>query len=221
MGLSAILSIKIFAHAHNLLRACGGKQRLELCCSIVLNRVFAVSERVLVYRWMSHSALGSFYRRGSSVTGRVLAPDPRDSDGNDSIAGGPDRDMFMTPPFTPTGRWSSDSPHTYDRASVSVNQKLDRVLVMFDEMRQQVERDSVETREQLSILQDEIKEMKEKQSTSVAKTQKKIPSVVSVRLLHISSHCTILYMHSLNISLSLHPSFGYRILPVACCTKGT
>ena len=111
--------------------------------------------------WMSHSAVRSFYRRGSSVTGRVLAPDPRDSDGNDSITRGADRDMLMTPPFMLTGRWSSDSLHTYDRASVSVSQKLDRVLVMFDEMRQQVERDSVETIEQLSILQDEIKETKE------------------------------------------------------------
>ena len=51
----------------------------------------------------------------------------------------------MTPSFTRTPRWSSDSPHAYSRGKIGINQRLDRVLPMFDEMKQQVERDSVTT----------------------------------------------------------------------------
>ena len=96
----------------------------------------------------------------------MLGPEARDPDvvGDSTLRTGPvpQRDDFtMTPPFTPS-RWSSDSPHAYSSGGIGINQKLDRVLLMFDEMKQQVERDSVETKEQLSNLQDDLTELKEK-----------------------------------------------------------
>ena len=86
---------------------------------------------------------------------------------------------FMTPPFTPS-RWSGDSPQAY--SGVSVSQKLDRVLLMFEDMKRQIERDSVETKEQLSIFQDDLTDVKEKHRASVPKAKKKIPCDVSVRV---------------------------------------
>lgn len=101
----------------------------------------------------------------------------------DLVDGTPD-DFTMTPPFTRTpSRWSSDSPHAYSSGGIGITQRLDRVLLMFDEMKQQVERDSVETKEQLSNLQDDLTELKEKYRASVSnKAKKKIPCDVSVRL---------------------------------------
>lgn len=73
---------------------------------------------------------------------------------------------------------------------------------MFDEMKQQVERDSVETKEQLSNLHDDLTELKEKYQASVSKeAKKKIPCDVSVRFFIICSVYvflrTFLVLHNL------------------------
>ena len=106
---------------------------------------------------MALSSVGSFYRHGNSVTSHMLGLVARNPDVVDGTGPVPQPDDFtMTPPFTRTpSRWSSDSPHAYSSGGIGITQRLDRVLLMFDEMKQQVERDSVETKEQLSNLQDD------------------------------------------------------------------
>ena len=136
----------------------------------------------------------------------MLGPEARDpdavGDGTPRTGPVPQRDDFtMTPPFTPS-RWSSDSPHAYNSGGIGINQKLDRVLLMFDEMKQQVERDSVEMKEQLSNLHDDLTELKEKYQASVSKkAKKKTPCDVSVRFFIICSVYvflrTFLVLHSL------------------------
>ena len=129
------------------------------------------------------SAVGSFYRRGNSVTCHMLE-DTLDAAATPRAP--VQREEFMvTPPFTPS-RWASDSPQAYGGGGVGITHKLDRVLFMFEEMKQQVERDSVETKEQLSILQDDLTVLKEKYHAAVPKAKKRIPSEILVCYMSVS-----------------------------------
>ena len=90
---------------------------------------------------------------------------------------------------TPPNRWSSQAYISH----VSVSQKLDRVLCMFEEMKRReswVERDSIDTKEQLSLLQEDLAEQ-EKHRLQASKVRKKIPCDVSVRFLN---NCVLLWL---------------------------
>ena len=68
----------------------------------------------------------------------------------------------LTPPFIPSRSWSSDTPQPYN-THINISQKLDRVLLMFEDLKSQVETDSVEKKEQLSLLHEDITVLKKKQ----------------------------------------------------------
>ena len=87
----------------------------------------------------------------------------------------------LMPTFTPSRSWSSDAPQPYN-THINISQKLDRVLLMFEDLKRQVEMDSVETKEQLSLLHEDITALKEKHNVSIPKAKKNIPCDVSVRL---------------------------------------
>ena len=155
---------------------------------------------------MAQSGIASFYRRGNSVTRQMFGSEACDSEAFNHTPRAPvsQHEQFMTPPFTPN-RWSSESPQGYSSASVSMSviQKLDRVLSMFGEMKSQAERDSMEVKEQLSILQDEMAMLKEKQLESVSRVKRKIPCDVSVS-------CTVfnIYMY-MYLTLFSHYSLQF------------
>ena len=126
---------------------------------------------------MAHTSFGSFYRRGNSVTGRVLVPH-HDLEATES---GSSDSPFLTPP----SRWSStsNSPQsgTSSSLTVSIAQRMDHMLVMFGELKKRVEVESAETKERLAALQEDVKVMKEKQETLVLpKARKRLPSDLSV-----------------------------------------
>ena len=125
---------------------------------------------------MAHS-LGAFYRRGSSITSQVYGQDEgRYADATPRASAPQREDCMITPPFTPTSRWSNDSLQGFN-----ISQKLDQVLLMFEDLKKQVERDAVETREQISLLQEDLMELKAKQCHATPKARKRIPCEVSVR----------------------------------------
>ena len=140
---------------------------------------------------MAHS-LGAFYRRSNSATSQVCTPIAE-------VFGAPpalQRDeCILTPPFTPS-RWSaSDSPQPRN-----MSQKLDRVLSMFEDFKHEVERDAAETREQLSLIQEDLTDIKAQQVPAL-KAQKRIPCDVSVS--------------------PFNQSIVYLCAPLACSTEGT
>ena len=147
---------------------------------------------------MSYSTVSS-YRRGSSVTGSLIASDHDldsvESSGFDPRSAAAAMSMeHMTPPITPRrGRRHTDYRHPYE--TIGIDQKMDRLLIMFDDFKKQAERDSREATENLLALQGDIKEIKEKQTAASSKSaysRKKLPSDISVNHFCTVPFCTVL-----------------------------
>lgn len=141
---------------------------------------------------MSFSGVNSFYRRGSSVTGNLMGSSHDcDSDyyvvsaGVDPMQAAITMEQ-MTPPITTTSSMRCVNVTNYqqpvnDLVTVVIGQKLDRVLLMFEDVKAQMAKDYKETNNRLLNLQGDIDELKDKQATaSVKHSRKKLPLEVSV-----------------------------------------
>ena len=134
---------------------------------------------------MSFSGVNSFYRRGSSVTGSLMGSS-HDCDGdygaNVSSVDPMQATMAMeqmTPPITPTSSRRYYQQPVNDLVTVGIGQKLDRVLLMFEDFKAQMAKDCKETNDRLLSLQGDIDELKDKQAKPQY-SRKKLPLEVSV-----------------------------------------